>query len=290
MRQRGQRFSSACLRGGVMKQLCRIVIVIFFVSGFISHTGYAQSEFIFNSDIVINQPDSKITITYPNDNGVVSGYYIPISWKDAWVERSDNPYPDNYLSEKRIYHVIISELDGKTVYKAKVAGQNYLVLLYDDIKDILDHDDYRVKVSAASAPGLSDEVTFFYKKPFCDIPSEISKEIVADYSISTPDVSSLAEDSVSSLATSSYGCSYCLTSRWGGILIILVGSTTYNKSVSVLCNETVWYSNTIAASYSGPIFINISSGNFKVTYNDFIYNTYACVTVNPFSFASVQFP
>ncbi len=51
-----------------------------------ANTGYAAESLI--GDTVYR--DKKMEITYPEKNGVVSGYFLPVSWRDPVVENSKN--------------------------------------------------------------------------------------------------------------------------------------------------------------------------------------------------------
>jgi hypothetical protein len=115
----------------------------------------------------------------------------------------------------------------------------------------------------------------------------------ADTGSTTADPSSqstLGTESLAMSATAYTACSYCRTYSWPGMLVIYVNATTYNKQIVIYCNQTTWYSTTVQASYSGPVFVNISSGNYDVNYNDGILATNKCVTVNPFAYTVITFP
>jgi len=228
-------------------------------------------------------------ITYPKNDDVLGGYFVPVSWTDPAVEKSRLAYPDNYSSSGKNYHIVISDPDGNVLLEQTVNNQNYCVFTYEEIMDILEQKIYLLTVNDLKTGTASEAVRFFYQRPFCEVPDDVLMGTTAEELSLSPEMQTESSASATTMALTS-DCAYCRTYMWPGVLVILVNATNYNKYITMTCNQTTWYSNTVQAGFSGPVFVNISSGNFRTSYYDGIVSTYKCTTITPFAYTIIQFP
>lgn len=278
-----------------MKKFATILIswvICFFIV--LPGTGNAGND--FNSKKV---KDKKIEISHPSSNGVVEGYFLPVSWRDSFVENSKTPYPDNYSASDRKYHVTVSDKTGVTLLEEIVSGQNYWVFSYDEIKDVLDQKIYYLKVEELSSQVSSDKLHFFYQKPygeipdFSEIPQEISEPVISDESAESLAISDdTAEFEALAMSTSAESsCPYCRAYNWFGVLVAVLSTSQHDKHLTVHCQQVKWYEGTFAASYNGPVFINLPAGdNFKVSYNDQVYDIFRCVKMYAWGYTIIRLP
>jgi hypothetical protein len=265
-----------------MKQMVAVSALLLFVTASVAG---AAEDLQVNEQGDVNYSINKIQLTYPNHNGVVSGYFIPVSWSDSAVERLNDVYPDNYERTGKKYSVTISTTDGEVLLKRKIENSNFCIFTYPEIDGLLEQRTYRVSVSLANSRAMQDTASFYYRKPLAEMPldTDLENDIYR-----APDESENREN-VQTLR--SYGsCPYCEPFMWPGMLAIMLSPTTYSKTVTITCNSTVWYNNTFPASFSGPVFISLSTGTYKVSYYDRIVSTYACPHMRPFAFTVVEFP
>jgi hypothetical protein len=262
------------IRGGL---ICLSIVLL------ISSAAYGEE--VLDSSISVYK-SQNIKVTYPEKNTVISGYFLPVSWSDPAVENTKIPYPENYKADNREYRVSIFEKANKTLIEKNVSGQNFCVLNYDEIKDTLERGKYFVKVEDVTSATATSATRFFYEKPLGEISDSTISNAESDVSDMTD--TATGSDVMTEAATSS-ACSYCLTDGWPGLLVIVFDVTTYDKILSIDCNQTNWYTHTYASDYTGPEFISISSGNFEVSYYDFTQYLVQCPVVTPFKFTLVEF-
>ncbi len=193
-------------------------------------------------------------------------------------------YPENYQQSGNTYQITVSDKSQKIMLKASVSGQNYFIFNYDDIKGLLSSDYYFVKVENEDNSLSTADVRFFYQEPADD--TDITNQDATDNQAA---VSDTLEAQTLSL-TSSSPCSYCLTDNWPGMLVYFFNQTTYEKKVRIDCNQVNWSSLTFAPSFSGPFFISMSSGNFKLTYNDSVSYSVKCINIYPWAYTIVPLP
>ncbi len=241
----------------------------------------------------------RIQISHPERNGEVSGYFIPVSWRDSSVEGGDKPYPDNYAKSGNRYRVIL--LDRyQVVLEKEVENLNYVVFTIQEIKDVLEKKAYRLRVIDVASFSFSRPIRFFYNKP--DIDNTIIEELEnlspsPDGTESSPDgeggqYTSL-ENAYASTDTSSYtSCPTCYSHYWPGMVVFYVRyPTTYSKKLYIYCGSSKYYEETVSSSYTGPVFTSMLSGyNYNAIYWDGYILSNDCIDIKPFEYTYVVFP
>jgi len=244
-----------------------------------ANAGYAAESLTGNAVY----RDKKMEITYPEKNSTVSGYFLPVSWRDPAVENKKMTYPENYQQSGKTYQITVSDKLQNIMLKASVSDQNYFIFNYDDIKGLLPSDYYSVTVENEDNSVSTASVRFFYQEPADD--TDINNQAATDNQTAVSE-----SPGTETLALTSVSCPYCLTDNWPGMLVYFFNQTAYSKKVTIDCNEDNWSSLTFAPSFSGPFFISMSSGNFKVTYNDSVSYSVKCINIYPWAYTIVPLP
>lgn len=242
---------------------------------------------------------NRIRISYPEKNSVISGYFLPVSWRDAEVESEALPYPDNYKASQRFYRVML--LDGSDVVLEKVVtGLNYYIFTINETKDVLEKKAYRFRVETLGAVSAALPVRFFYEKP--DLDDAILEELKISPPSSGEDApASEQEDgqftsldnAYAALDTSSYSsCPTCYSHYWPGMVVFYIRSpTTYAKTLNIYCGPYQYYEKILDPSFSGPVFTSMMSGyNYNAIYNDRFILSNRCINIAPFEYTWVLFP
>lgn len=242
----------------------------------------------------------KLSISHPEKNGIVTGYFIPVSWRDPSVENGDLAYPENYRKSQKSYRVMIYD-KNEVVLEKIVTGLNYYVFTIDEIKDVLRRKAYRFQVENIETLSVSHPLGFFYDMPELDeatleelqnVP-DIPDEGVPASQGEDGQFTSLDRAYAATYTTSSYTyCATCYSQYWPGMVVFYVRyPTTYSKVLRIYCGSSKYYEETIAASYSGPVFIPMISGyNYNAIYWDGITLSNRCINIYPFKYTYVLFP
>lgn len=243
-----------------------------------------------------NGKNNKIVVSHPERNAVVSGYFIPVSWRDTGVENSSQPYPDNYMASGKSYRVMVLDKGGIVLEKI-VTGLNYCVFTIKDVKDVLEKKAYQVKVEAVESFSVSPPVRFVYEKP--DLDDAVLKELEklgapGEDGAETEDGQFTSLDNAyAALNTSSYtSCPTCYSNYWPGMVVFYIRyATTYQKTLYIYCGSDKYYEKTVAADFTGPVFVSMMSGyNYSAIYYDRLTLSNQCINIKPFEYTWVLFP
>lgn len=241
----------------------------------------------------------RLSISHPEKNGVVSGYFIPVSWSDPAVENGELPYPENYKASQKSYRVMIYDR-SEVVLEKVVTGLNYYVFTIDEIKDVLRRKAYRFQVENAETLSTSHPLGFFYDMPELDdsvmeelqkAPATPGEGVPADGNEDGQFTS--LENAYAATDTSSYTyCPTCYSQYWPGMVVFYVRyPTTYSKVLRIYCGSNKYYEKTVASSFTGPVFASMTSGyNYNAVYWDGATLSNRCIDIYPFEYTWVIFP
>jgi hypothetical protein len=241
----------------------------------------------------------RIEISHPERNQTVSGYFIPVSWRDASVEEQNLSYPENYEKSQKTYRVLLLDRN-KVVLEKVVENLNYVVFTINEIKDVLEKKPYRLRIIDTESLSFSRPIRFFYDKPAMDdsILEELQKLSPSQEDvISTPEEEdgqfTSLDNAYAAVNTSSYtSCPTCYSHYWPGMVVFYVRyPTTYSKKLYIYCGASKYYEETFSPSFTGPVFTSMLSGyNYNAIYWDGMTLSNSCINIEPFEYTWVIFP